>query len=157
MYVAAPEEAVVLAVGYYQLTQPRRLCHGFPHHVRILYSSAVIGKCDGIVSHGSHGHQLPSHFSGSDGSVRIHRYDCVPVYNILLYFQGFRTVRHGIQVWHGAHCRKSACRRCPAAGSYSFFIRKSRFSEMHVYIAKTGKNIIFLMIKLSDGLKGVVF
>ena len=60
---------------------------------------------------------------------------------IKLFFNIFNTVGNRVKIGHGAHigispagCRKGAC-------PYGFFIKKSRFSEMHMHIAKSRKNI----------------
>ena len=59
-----------------------------------------------------------------------------------LQIQAFHTVRHRVQVGHGAHRRVAAPGGGPASRGDGLLIRKSRLSEMHMHITKTGKNHI---------------
>ena len=57
-----------------------------------------------------------------------------------LLFQMRFGIRHRGKVWHGAHIGIPAVGRCQRTGFHGFFIRKTRFSEMHMHITETGKN-----------------
>ena len=108
--VAASQQAVVLAVGDDQLAQ--RLCalHGLAHQAAVLHAVPVVGEGDRPVGKVFHIGDFLSPFAHGDGGIGIDGDTGVALDDLGLAAQVFRTVRHGIEVRHGAHRGVSAVR-----------------------------------------------
>ena len=77
-------------------------------------------------------------------AVGHHLYAGVPADKLKLHFKMLPTVRHGVKIRHGAHGGVATRSGAEAAALYCLLIRKTRLSEMHMHITKSGKNNIFL-------------
>ena len=80
-------------------------------------------------------------------SKSLEAIDSFPMINNFLFKHDvFDTVGNRSEVWHWADVCVSSARRCRWTGFNCFFIRKTRFSQMYVYINKTGKNETIIKI-----------
>ena len=79
-------------------------------------------------------------FPDRDRAERNDLYRSVAFYNIKLYFQIFKAIRHRVEVRHCAYRAESARGRRESARRNRFFIRKTRLSKMYMNINETGKN-----------------
>ena len=134
--VAAPEEAVVLAVGDDQLSQLPGLPHGLLHQQGGLDAPAVIGEAHHLWSHGFQVRQNFSFFPFGNGTVGIDGDAGVFSDGIQLGLKGLRAVGNRVQVGHGAHRGVAPPGRRPGAGKNGLLIRKTRLSEMHMHVTK---------------------
>ena len=126
------------------LAEPLGGGHRLSHHFVILNAFSVVGERADFVGHSFHVCELFAFFADGYRAVGQNFYRRAALYRVQLNLQMFRAVRHGVEVRHRADRRVSSVRRGRRAGCNGFFIRKTRLSEMHVNITKTGdNNIIF--------------
>ena len=137
--IAAPEEGIVFTVGDDELAQGPGALHGLPHETGILHPVAVVGEGDHIRRHGLQIGQLPSGLVHGDGAVGAHVDHGVPADDGQLLLQMLPAVRHRVQVGHGADGGVSAPGGGAGAAGDGFLIRKARFAQVHMHIAKTGQ------------------
>ena len=141
--ISSEEQGVVLAVGGDYLAETLGGGHRLSHHFVILHAFSVVGERADFVGHSFHVCELFAFFADGYRAVGQNFYRRAALYRVQLNLQMFRAVRHGVEVRHRADCRVSSVRRGGRAGSDGFFIRKTRLSEMHMNITKTGHNNIF--------------
>ena len=135
--VAAVQEGVVLAVRGDELAEARRLAHRGAHHIRILHAAAVVGKAGDIGCELLHVRKLPAAAVRGDRTVGRHVDDRIRADALQLGGKRLQTVRRRIQIGHGAHAAVSAVRRSKRAGRNGLLIRKTRLTEMYMYIYET--------------------
>ena len=141
--ISVEEQGVVLAVCGDYLAEPLGDGHRLSHHSVILNAFSVVGERADFVGHSFHVCELFAFFADGYRAVGQNFYRRAALYCVELNLQMFRAVRHGVEVRHRADRRVSSVRRGGRAGSDGFFIRKTRLSEMHMNITKTGHNNIF--------------
>ena len=142
VYVSSEEQGVVLAVGGDYLAETLGGGHRLSHHFVVLHAFSVVGECADLIRHALHIGELLAFFADGYRAVGQNFYRRAALYRVQLNLQMFRAVRHGVEVRHRADRRVSSVRRGGRAGSDGFFIRKTRLSEMHMNITKTGHNNI---------------
>ena len=131
------EQRFVLAVGYNWLVQRFGQLHGPAHLLRGLDALAVVGKAHGIRGHGRKICQFLALFASGDGAVGIDADRRVPGNGLQLRTEAICTVRHRLEVGHGAHGGVTACRSSGSAGGNGLLIRKTRLTQMHMHIGET--------------------
>jgi hypothetical protein len=136
--VSSVQERIVFAVGGDDHVFGRGSPHGFPHHFLALDAAAVIRKGDAPALEGVEINQFQSTASFRDGTVGEHPDKGVPVYGFQFYGEMLRTVRHGIQVGHGAYEGVSTPGSGPTATADGFLPGLSRFTEMYVKVGECG-------------------
>ena len=158
--VPSVQQGLVLAVRCDDLSQSFRPAHRLPHHLFGLDPLSVIRECDHAVCHSVKIRQFLPLFPDGDSSVGQHLNAHIFAGDkFQLPAQMFRTVRDRVQVRHSADSGVPAPRRGSRPRGDGLFIRKTRFSEMHMHITETGKNndIIGNGIQRSDhGKKRVI-
>ena len=140
--ISAEEQGVVLAVCGDYLAESFGGGHRLSHHFVILNAFSVVGECADLIRHALHIGELFAFFADGYRAVGQNFYRRAALYRVQLNLQMLRAVRHGVEVRHRADRRVSSVRRGGRAGSDGFFIRKTRLSEMHMNITKTGHNNI---------------
>ena len=148
--VTAAEQFIDLAVGNDHFTLCLGTDHGLLHHLITLNTTAVIGEAADERCHTLEIRKFLTLLSHGDGAVGIHMDAGILFNDLPLEVQIFNTVRHGIQVRHGAHSGITATGSRQRTGFNGLFIRKTRLSEMYVYITKAGKNSISGIVKTSQ-------
>ena len=145
--VPAPQERVDLAVGDNGL--PEGFCteHGLPHQVVTLHAPAVVGKPHYVGRHALQVGKRFALFADCDGTVGVDVNAGGFLDETALNPKILHTVRHRVQVGHGADRGIAAPGGCPAACGDGLLIRKTRLSEMHMHVTKAGKNNIFRRIE----------
>ena len=138
--VAAVEEAVVLAVGGDDLAQALGFLHGRTHHVLALDAPAVVGEARHIGGHGGQIRQGLALLAPGDGPVGGDVDHRVPPDQLQLLGQSLPAVGDGVQVGHGADLGEAPPGGGTGTGADGLLIRKSRLSQMNMYINETGKN-----------------
>ena len=135
--IAAVQEGVVLTVRGDELAETCRLAHRGAHHVRILHAAAVVGKAGDVGRELLHVRKLPAAAVRGDRTVGRHINDRIRADALQLGGKRLQTVRRRIQIGHGAHAAVSAVRRSKRAGRNGLLIRKTRLTEMYMYIYET--------------------
>lgn len=135
--IAAVQEGVVLTVRGDELAEACRLAHRGAHHVRILHAAAVVGKAGDVGRELLHVRKLPAAAVRGDRAVGRHVNDRIRADALQLGGKRLQTVRRRIQIGHGAHAAVSAVRRSKRAGRNGLLIRKTRLTEMYMYIYET--------------------
>ncbi|OLA39309.1 MAG: hypothetical protein BHW31_03985 [Firmicutes bacterium CAG:110_56_8] len=133
--VPAPQERVDLAVGDNGLSKGFGAKHGLTHHVIALHAPAVIGKPHYVGRHALQVGKRFALFADCDGTVGVDVDAGGFLDETALNPKILHTVRHRVQVWHGADRGIAAPGGCPA------------LSEMHMHVTKAGKNNIFRRIE----------
>ena len=126
-------------MGHDELAQGLGSVHGLLHLGRVLNPLAVVGKGHHLAGQPlqvRQGLPLLSHGDGPVGMDVDHR---VPADEVQLGPQVRRAVRHRLEVGHGAHGGKASPGRRSGAGGNGLFVRKTRLTEMNMYIYETGK------------------
>ena len=140
MDIAAVKETVVLAVGGDDLAEALGLLHGLTHHVLALDPPAVVGEARHIRSHGGKIRQGLALLPTSNGSVGGDADHRVFLDQGQLLGQGLPAVGDRAEVGHGADLGEAPPGSGASAGGNGLLIRKSRLSQMNMYINETGKN-----------------
>ena len=136
----AVEQSVHLTVRGDHLADRFTPLHQLPHQGTILHAAAVIGKASDIGGKSFYiGRYLPA-FSHRQRTKRHHAHHSVPFDALCLCAEIFGTVRHRLEIRHGTDRGIAAVCRRHGAGTDRLLIQKSRLTEMHVYIRKTGEN-----------------
>ncbi len=137
--VSFVRELVDLTVGADDFVDGCGPFHEGFHHVGGLDASAVVGEAEDVGCQLFDGDDLLPQLAHRQGGVGIAVDDRIPVDDVLLDLQVFQTVRDRVQVRHGGNAGEPAVGRRPASGQNGLLIRKTRLSEMHMHIKKTGK------------------
>ena len=138
MDVTALQQIVDLAVGDDHLAQLLGLQHGSVHHVVGLDALAVVGVGDDLVRHASQVSQFLALQAAGDGTVGVDMDAGACIDQVQLLLQMLDGIGSGIQVGHGADGGVAAAGCAGGTGHHGLLIRKTRLSEMHVHITKTG-------------------
>ena len=132
-------ELVDLTVGADDLVDRGSSGHQLFHHVGGLDAPAVVGEGEDMGCQFLDGDDFLPQFAHRQGGVGVTVDDGVPVDDVLLDLQVLKAVGHRVEVRHGGDTGETAVGRCLASGQNGLFIRKTRLSEMHMHIKKTGK------------------
>ncbi len=136
--IAAVQKPVVLAMRGDQFMKPLCLPHRLAHQIVVLYASSIVGKGDHARRQILKIGKLFAPFAHADRTVGVNANARLFGNQLFLNSQMRNTVRHGVQIRHGAHGGiPASCSRCSAACN-RFFIRKTRLAKMYVYIAEAG-------------------
>ena len=138
--IAAAQKLVYLAVGGDKLAKRLCLQHRLAHESIVLHAAAVVGESADELRRLLHFRKLSSLTLHAYRAVGQHVYHGVAPDYLKLLFKVLSAVRCGAQIRHRAHAGVAARRRRHAAGFYRLLIRKTRFSQMNVYICETGNN-----------------
>ncbi len=134
--ISALQEGIVFAVGRDDDVFPGGGFHGPAHHRFVLDAASVVGECDAAVLEGGDIDQFQSFPAFGDGAVGEDVDDRVPVDGRLFHGEGFRTVRHGVQVGHGADDAVSAPGRGGGSGGDGFLGREAGLAEMDMDVGE---------------------
>ena len=145
--VPAPQERVDLAVGDNGLSKGFCTKHGLPHQVVTLHAPAVVGKTHHARRHALQVGKRFALFADGDRAIGVDVDAGGFLNETALNPKILHTVRHRVQVGHGADRGIAAPGGCPAACGDGLLIRKTRLSEMHMHVTKAGKNNIFRRIE----------
>ena len=137
--IAAPQQAVVLAVGRPYFPQAAAFLHGLPHDALRLDAPSVVGEGDHIRGHTGQIRQMFPLLAHSDRAVGVDMYRRRLRDQPLLERQRGAAVRNGVQIGHGGHVGKASVSGGHRAGADGLLIRKSRLSKMYMHIHETGK------------------
>ena len=142
MDVAAAQETVVLAVGDDQFPERFGAQHGLAHPRVGLHAVPVVREGDDAGREPLEIRERLPLLPDRDRAVGVDA-DAGAAGDAGL-FDGEmpKTVRHRVEVRHGAHVGVTAARGGAAAGLHRLFIRKARLAKMHMHIAKTGQQDI---------------
>ena len=137
---ACGNPAHVLAVRRNDAVRRLALLHGFAHRLGGFDPASVVGEAAHAPAQRRHVGQFAlALLPHRDGRVRTHINNRFALNQRFLHCQMLRAVRRRIQIRHRADGRISAVRTCRAAGRNGLLIRKSRLTQMHMYIHKAGK------------------
>ena len=138
--------AHILTVSGDQFPQCPAALHGFAHDSLVSNSDSVIGERDNIGCQNFQIREFPAFLADGDGSIGQHGNRSFAD-EVKLHLQVRHTVRNRIQVRHGADGSVTRCGRCFRSCQDGLFIRKTRFTKMHVHVAKTGKQNVFTFVE----------
>ena len=151
VYVSAAYQGRVLAVRRDDFAENLCFKHCLSHKLFRLHAAPIVGKGAAVRRHCRKIGKCLAFFAHGERSVRVHSHRGVPLYNFKLLFKRRSAVGHRIEVRHGANVGISAVRRRKGACFNAFFIRKSRFSEMYVYITESREDNCIFYIRNTNG------
>ena len=140
--IAAVQQGIVLAVCGKNFACFADFLHCLTHLFVTLYTASIIRKTADITGNFFISRKLLPVFANRDRAVGNDLYTGILTNCVKLSGKIFGTIRYGIQVRHGADSNIATFCGGICAAFDALLIKKSRFSQMHMNINETRKQIL---------------